>query len=101
MPARRYTGLQIAKAGTLLALEAGGTGIGGDGPGPAGPGVTIHRYDIKARKSDTPLAGVNSFVMSSGGDKALYRQGEVRASYFHAWFASNPDAAATLFGARA
>lgn len=76
MPARRYVGLQIAKAGTLLALDGGGPGIGGDGPGPVGPGVTIHRYDVKARKSDTPLGGVSSFVMSFGGDKALYRQGE-------------------------
>ena len=76
MPARRYVGLQIAKAGTLLALEAPTSG-GGEGPGPGGPpGMTVHRYDLKARKSDMPLAGVASFVMSFGGDKALYRQGE-------------------------
>lgn len=73
MPARRYTGLQIAKAGTLLALEA--PTPGGDGPG-GPPGMTVHRYDLKARKSDVPLAGVSAFVMSFGGDKALYRQGE-------------------------
>jgi cobyrinic acid a,c-diamide synthase len=29
--------------------------------------------------------------------EALYAQGAVRASYFHAWFASNPEAAASLF----
>jgi cobyrinic acid a,c-diamide synthase len=29
--------------------------------------------------------------------EALYQQGSVRASYFHAWFASNPSAAAALF----
>ena len=29
--------------------------------------------------------------------EALYRQGSVMASYFHAWFASCPTAAATLF----
>lgn len=31
--------------------------------------------------------------------EALYAQGAVRASYFHAWFASNPPATAALFGA--
>jgi cobyrinic acid a,c-diamide synthase len=29
--------------------------------------------------------------------EALYQRGSIRASYFHAWFASNPAAAAALF----
>jgi tricorn protease len=74
MPPRRYMALQVGKAGTLLALEAPAEAVP-DGPG-AGPGLTVHRYDLKARKSDVPLSGVNNFQMSSGGDKALYRQGE-------------------------
>ncbi len=32
-----------------------------------------------------------------GEGEALYEAGSVRASYFHAWFASNPQAAAQLF----
>lgn len=36
----------------------------------------MHRYDIKTRKSDVPLSGVNNFQMSFGGEKALYRQGQ-------------------------
>jgi cobyrinic acid a,c-diamide synthase len=32
-----------------------------------------------------------------GDGEALYAQGSVKASYFHAWFASNPIAAAGLF----
>lgn len=32
-----------------------------------------------------------------GEGEALYRHGAVQASYFHAWFASNPAAAARLF----
>ena len=32
-----------------------------------------------------------------GAGEALYRHGAVQASYFHAWFASNPAAAARLF----
>jgi tricorn protease len=70
MPARRYMGLQVAKAGTLLALEAPA-----DGPVSA-PGMTVHRYDLKARKSDVAMSGVTSFLMTANGEKALYRQGE-------------------------
>lgn len=73
MPARRYVGLQVGKAGTLLALEAEGRG---DGPLGGGPGIIVHRYDLETRKSDTPLSGVGSFEMSYGGEKALYRQGD-------------------------
>ena len=32
-----------------------------------------------------------------GRPEAVYRHGPVRASYFHAWFASDPVAAASLF----
>lgn len=32
-----------------------------------------------------------------GEGEALYRSGSIRASYFHAWFASSPAAAARLF----
>ncbi|MDB5884615.1 MAG: hypothetical protein JWR74_786 [Polaromonas sp.] len=32
-----------------------------------------------------------------GGGEALYALGSVKASYFHAWFASSPSAAARLF----
>ena len=74
MPPRRYTALQVAKAGTLLALEAPAAVL--DGPTGGAFGQTVHRYDFKARKSDVALAGVNSFQMSFGGEKALYRQGE-------------------------
>jgi tricorn protease len=70
LPARRYTELQAGKADTLLALAA----AGGEGTGPGG--LTVHRYDVKTQKSDTPLAGVGAFVISFDGDKALYRQGE-------------------------
>jgi tricorn protease len=71
---RRYTALQVGKAGTLLAIEA--SAQSGEGPSGGGPGLTVHRYDLKTRKSDMPLTGVSSFQMSYGGEKALYRQGE-------------------------
>jgi tricorn protease len=77
MPPRRYAGLQVAKAGVLLALEIPQAPQMGEFPEPgSGPGLVVHRYDLKARKSDSPLAGVSSFQMSFAGDKALYRQGD-------------------------
>jgi tricorn protease len=73
MPPRRYAALQVGKAGTLLALEFQQPGEGAaDEP----PGMTIHRYDLNARKSDVALSGVRNFQMSFGGDKALYQQGD-------------------------
>jgi len=70
MPARRYVSLQAGKPGVLYALE-----------GPAfAPGLefslTVHRHDLKSRKSDVPLAGVRSFEISQNGEKILYRQGD-------------------------
>ncbi|HVN07324.1 MAG TPA: PDZ domain-containing protein [Bryobacteraceae bacterium] len=74
MPPRRYTALQVAKAGILLAVEA--PPPVSDGPTDHPPGQTVHRYDLKTRKSDAPLTGVSNFQMSFGGEKALYRQGD-------------------------
>jgi tricorn protease len=71
MPARRYVGLQAGKAGVVLALEAPDPFSAG-GPG----GLTVHRYDLKARKSDVPLSGISSFEIARNGEKMLYRQGE-------------------------
>lgn len=74
MPPRRYIALQVGKAETLLAIEAPDRFMGP--PGEGGPGLIVHRYDLKTRKSDVPLRGVSNFQMSFGGEKALYRQGD-------------------------
>jgi tricorn protease len=64
LPPRRYVGLEVGKAGTLLALEAA----------PNSPGVTVHRYDLKQRKSDVVIAGVNFFELAANGEKMLVAQ---------------------------
>jgi len=48
---------------------------------------------------DTPLAALAHCQRKDGrdGGEAVYRHGSVQASYFHAYFASNPAAAAALF----
>ncbi len=71
LPARRYMGLEVAKAGVLLAVEAPPPA-----PGPEPPGITVHRYDLKARKSDVVISGVRNFEVAYNGEKTLYRQGD-------------------------
>ncbi|HSK09053.1 MAG TPA: PDZ domain-containing protein, partial [Vicinamibacterales bacterium] len=70
MPARRYVSLQAGKPGVLLAVEA-------PAPFGGGPqnGLAVHRYDLKARRSDSPISGVTSFEVALNGEKMLYRQG--------------------------
>jgi tricorn protease len=76
LPPERYAALQVGKAGTLIALELPQqVEVQMEGP-PVPPGMTVHRYDLKARKDDVPLSGVRDFQMSYGGEKSLYRQGE-------------------------
>jgi tricorn protease len=71
MPARRYVSLQAGKAGVLFAVES---------PDPFGaaqqPGLTVHRYDLKARRSDVAIGGVTSFEIARNGEKMLYRQSD-------------------------
>jgi tricorn protease len=67
MPARRYTGLQVAKAGTLLALETAA-------PGSGVTGLTVHRYDLRQRRGDVLVSGVRFFEVSANGEKTLTAQ---------------------------
>ena len=68
MPSRNYVGLQTGKAGTLLAIErpASIPGVGGGG------GLTVHRYDFKARRSDVVVSGAGHFEIARNGEKYLY-----------------------------
>ncbi len=70
MPPRRYEGLQVGKAGTLLAIEA-------PDPAPGQPRTaTVHRFDLAKRRADVALTGLLAFEMSHQGEKMLYRQGD-------------------------
>jgi tricorn protease len=76
MPPRAYSGLQAAKAGVLLALAPATAGGRQAEETPTGMAeMNVYRYDLKKRKGDVALSGVTFFEMSSGGEKALYRQG--------------------------
>ena len=70
MPARHYVGLQTGEAGTLLAMAA-------DPPLPGSPfpqGLSVHRFDLKERRADVVVSGVDSFEMARNGKKYLYSQ---------------------------
>ncbi len=71
MPARNYTSLQSAKAGSLYLLAA---------PAQAGEddeeaGMSLHKFDFKTRKADQLGDGLQAYVLAAKGEKALVRKG--------------------------
>jgi tricorn protease len=69
LPPRRYTGLQVGKAGVLFALES-------PAPAPGTPaGLTVRRHDLKSRRTDVAAANVQFFEATRNGEKMLIRQG--------------------------
>ena len=71
LPSRNYLSLQAGKAGVLLAVETAPflPGVA------AARGLTVHRYELKSRKSDVVISGVSDFAMARNGEKYLYNQG--------------------------
>lgn len=60
-------------------------------------GLRGHTFHHSTVETDEPLAGWTEPVSAWGRPEAVYRRASLQASYFHAWFASCPEAAATLF----
>jgi len=56
-----------------------------------------HTFHCSTTESALPPLSRTEAQRAGGRGEAIYAQGSVRASYFHAWFASNPEAAASLF----
>jgi tricorn protease len=68
MPARRYTGLQAGRGGTLIALESPTLGPG------VPPGLTVHRFDLRQRRADVVGTGLRFFEIAANGEKTLSAQ---------------------------
>jgi len=68
LPPRLYVDLQVGKPGVLYALEAPLPAPGREGT------YTVHRFDLKSRRSDVAVGGVSFFEISANGEKMLYRQ---------------------------
>jgi tricorn protease len=76
MPVRAYTSLAAGSEGVVFVTEA----IENQ------PGATLHRYDLKKRKSESFASPVMRFSLSRDGKKLLYQSGE-------SWMIVGTDAA--------
>lgn len=67
----------------------------------AGHTLRGHTFHYSTSESNAPVvtrtARPNEAVSPDAGE-ALYQQGSIHASYFHAWFPSSPEAVAHLLG---
>lgn len=63
------------------------------------PHGTLRGHTFHYSRLETPVAPVGHTVRNPAGTggEAVYRVGSLTASYFHGYFASNPQAAASLF----
>lgn len=69
MPPRRYTALEVGKAGVVFVAERV------EGTRPAEAGVTIHRFDLSRRQAGVFISGARGFQIAANGERVLYRQG--------------------------
>ncbi len=74
IPTRNFNGLYAGKAGTLYLTE-----IPRAPQAPGQFGLTLHKFDLKKRKLDTPKRGINGFTLSADGSKMMFNQ---RRSWF-------------------
>ncbi len=72
IPARKYSALAAGKAGMLFLVESPVVESFDFDEGP--PSLTLQKFDLKTRKVEKILDGVNSFDLSFNGEKMLYRQ---------------------------
>jgi len=72
IPARNYVGLGAGKTGILFLVE--GSPVPGPQMGP--PSVTVHKFDLKTRKTERFLEGITGGELSFNGEKTLVRRGD-------------------------
>lgn len=72
IPERDYAGLAAGKAGILYLTEA----VDVSDAFRDHPSLTVHKFDLKSRKTEKIVDGVESFDLSFDGEKMLTKQGE-------------------------
>jgi tricorn protease len=82
-PERNYTLLKAGKEGILYLLE--GPQVA-DGRGTDGSKFTLHRFDLKTRKTEKLLDNVEEFHLAAKGEKMLWKAGT-------GWFIGGADKA--------
>ncbi|MCS7315625.1 MAG: PDZ domain-containing protein, partial [Bryobacterales bacterium] len=70
IPARNYAGLWVGKSGTLFLAEAEPV------TQRMRQTVTIHKFDLRTRRTERFLEGVRFFDVSRNGEKVLYQRGD-------------------------
>lgn len=70
IPARDYSQIDAPKTGVLYLLED--PAAPRDGP----PSRTLHKFELKTRKTEKVMDDVGTVVFSRNGEKMLYRQGQ-------------------------
>ena len=71
IPAHDYRGMLAGKEGNLFLIE-NPPGPGDDGP----PTLTVHKFELKTRKTEKLVDGVRDFDVSFDGEKMLFHQGD-------------------------
>ncbi len=61
------------------------------------PAGTLRGHTFHYSRCESTLAPARFTESTRGGGEAVYQAGSLQASYFHAWFASSPEATASLF----
>jgi tricorn protease len=72
IPAKNYYGLSAGKTGVLFLVE--GPPVDPIDFEEGGPAQTLHKFDLKTRKTERILENINGFKLSFNGEKMLYRQ---------------------------
>jgi tricorn protease len=70
IPARNYVGLAAGKPGVFFLAE--GPAVDPIEFEEGGPAATIHKFDLKTRKTEQILDGITFFTLSFNGEKMLY-----------------------------
>jgi tricorn protease len=70
IPAKNYAGLAAGKEGELFIAEYPQQ-EGEGGP----PSLVLYKFDMKKRKTDQIVAGIQNMALSFNGEKLLYQQG--------------------------
>lgn len=84
-----------------VAMQQGLVGLGPQRWETAHGELRGHTFHFSCIASPLVPVAQTTPVRAFGKPEAVHGQGSVRASYFHAWFASNPEATAQLFTAQA
>ena len=93
-----------AECGGMVALAEGLTDLEGLGmqqlltPWGMLRGHTFHYSKLQSEAQQVARSSRPGQAADSGKGEAVYQQGSIHASYFHAWFPSCPQAVAALLG---